>query len=69
MRAVYRVVVIESEAGWGQRVDEIRDFKTKAEADAFVKATNSANTASHAPDIYWRADEPRLVDLNEEKKR
>lgn len=64
MKPRYRVVVIESEKGWGQKVDEVRDFKTLEEAEAFRKIIHSANTADAAPDIYWRAEEPRLVDLD-----
>lgn len=40
MAIKYRVVMIESEAGWGQRVDEVRDFDTGEEATTFVKSYN-----------------------------
>lgn len=55
---VWKVVIIESERGWGQRVDEVKEFETKAEADAFVKEFNSENTAPTAPDWYMQAQEP-----------
>lgn len=55
---VWKVVIIESERGWGQRVDEVKEFASKAEADAFVKQFNSVNVESTAPDWYMQAQEP-----------
>jgi len=54
----YRVDVIESERGWGQKIDDRTYFDTFEEAKAYQKKVNSANTAETAPDIYWRAEDP-----------
>lgn len=36
-----KVQIIESEAGWGQKVDEVKEFPTYEEAVAFVKGYNN----------------------------
>lgn len=62
----YKVVIIESERGWGQRVDEIRYFKDKEEARNYVSQQNALNTESQAPDIYWRAEDPQTIEVPDE---
>lgn len=57
----WRVTVIESERGWGQRIDEYRRFETKEAADAWVSEFNSANTSATVPDWYMVAETPRYV--------
>lgn len=52
----YRVDIIESERGWGQKVDEVKYFETQEEARDFCKQFNARNTESVAPDWYMRAD-------------
>jgi hypothetical protein len=52
----YRVDIIESERGWGQRVDETLYFDNEAEAREYCRQFNSRNTAAVAPDWYMRAD-------------
>lgn len=32
--------IIESEAGWGSKIDETKEFDTEAERDKFVKEYN-----------------------------
>ncbi len=51
-----KVAIIESERGWGAKVDQIRKFATVGEADAFVKEYNSGNTGESAPDWYMYAE-------------
>jgi len=62
MSKKFKVYVIESERGWGQRIDETRFFDTKEEAVEFVKDFNSHNTDDVVPDWYMRAE---LVELND----
>lgn len=52
----FTAVIIESERGWGQRVDEVKEFKTEKARDKFIEKFNSANTKSSAPDWYMYAD-------------
>jgi hypothetical protein len=57
----WRVTVIESEAGWGQKVDEYRRFETKEEAEAWVKNYNAKNNLPQTPDWYMYAQSPSYV--------
>lgn len=45
-----KVVIIESEAGWGSKVDEILEFPTREEAKEFVESYNR----KHNPGMYER---------------
>lgn len=51
-----KVAIIESERGWGQKVDEVKEFPTKAEAESFVKEFNAKNNLSYVPDWYMYAE-------------
>ena len=57
----YAVHIIESERGWGQRLDETKYFKSLKDAEAFVKGYNSLNDKPDVPDWYMYAQEPILV--------
>jgi len=65
MKKKHAVIIIESERGWGQRVDETRLFDTKQEAEAFCHKFNSSNTEPTAPDWYMRADYAGLAEADE----
>ncbi len=54
----WKVTIIESEAGWGQKVDGVNYFRTKEAADKFVEKHNGTNTEEKTPGIYWRAERP-----------
>lgn len=54
----WKVKIIESELGWGQRVDEIKEFELEEEALLFVKEFNSKNDADKTPDWYMYASKP-----------
>lgn len=51
------VEIIESERGWGSKVDEVKEFRTEAEARAFVKEYNDKYNPPLAitPDWYMIA--------------
>ena len=53
----WRVEIIESEIGWGQRL-ETKTFRDKSTADRFVKKFNSYNKSAVVPDWYMYAREP-----------
>ncbi len=57
----WKVVIIESERDWGQKVDEVKYFDDEEEAKQFVRTFNSHNTAGHAPDWYMYAESPQRV--------
>ena len=50
-----RVIIIESERGWGQRIDDVKTFDTEEEADKFIKKFNSGNNKAEVPDWYMYA--------------
>lgn len=52
----FKVVIIESERGWGQKIDETIYFDNEAEARNFVIEYNKRNTATVVPDWYMYAD-------------
>lgn len=68
MRYAYKVVLIESERGWGSKIDEIKYFDTPEEVGEFVKKFNSYNTQTVAPDWYMYAEGPKLVKLDDKRK-
>lgn len=51
-----KVNIIESERGWGQRVDEVKEFETLEIAEAFCREFNAENTEETVPDWYMRAE-------------
>ena len=51
----YKVEIIESERGWGQRTDEIKYFDTEPDALKFVEEFNRSNNLEVAPDWYMVA--------------
>lgn len=67
MKARYRVVLWEYERGWGSKPFHHGDFETKDEANKYRDEVNSKNTAPSAPDYYIQAEDPVLVDLDNEK--
>lgn len=51
-----KVLIIESECGWGQKIDEIREFDTMEKAESFVKEYNNKyNPPGPTPDWYMFA--------------
>ena len=47
---MWKVQIIESELGWGQRVDEVKEFDSLEKANEFVKEFNSHNNLQCVPD-------------------
>jgi hypothetical protein len=57
----FRVYIMESERGWGQRVEEVRMFDTYEEAAELVTEYNSCNNEDVVPDWYMYATDPQRV--------
>lgn len=54
---VYRVDIIESERGWGSKIDETKYFDNEQEARDFVKSYNDKyNPPGSVPDWYMIAE-------------
>ena len=52
---MYKAYVIESERGWGSKVDDTEVFETEAEREKFIAEYNAKNNLDYVPDIYWYA--------------
>ncbi len=55
---MWKVTIIESERGWGQKVDGVKKFESYEEAKQFQIEFNKENTALVAPDWYIVARDP-----------
>lgn len=52
----YKVKIIESERGWGTKVDEVKYFDNETEALNFCKKYNEINPPGPAPEWYMQAN-------------
>lgn len=57
----FKVDIIESERGWGQKIDETKFFDDANEAFKFVEDYNATNNKTEVPDWYMYATEPVRV--------
>ena len=57
---IYKVTIIESERGWGQKIDDVKYFTTEEEAQQFCSEFNKDNTDDVAPDWYMVARYERV---------
>jgi hypothetical protein len=48
-----KVYIIESERGWGQKVDEVMEFPTREEAEKYCREYNSKNNPPMAETPEW----------------
>ena len=53
----YKIPIIESEAGWGSKIDDYMICITKDECKLFMKEFNSKNIGKSTPDWYMRCDD------------
>ena len=66
----FMVVMIESEAGWGQRVDDVLYFARYEVASEFVEKYNKKwNVHDSTPDWYLQAEDPKPIKGIPEGKR
>jgi hypothetical protein len=57
LKTAYRVDIIESERGWGQKIDETIYFDNEAEARTYaINYNNKYNNLDYVPDWYMRAE-------------
>lgn len=50
-----KVNIIESERGWGSRIDEVKEFETMQQAVEFIRKYNASNNLEEVPDWYMYA--------------
>jgi hypothetical protein len=61
-----KIAVIESEAGWGRKVDDWMVCLSIEDAKEFKKEFNSGNNLPNTPDWYMQVEgEPIAIDLND----
>lgn len=65
---MWKVTIIESERGWGQKVDEVKEFNSYEDAKKFHMEFNKENTATVVPDWYMAALEPVFDSTEVDKK-
>lgn len=51
----FKISIWEYERGWGSRLDDVKEFDTAEEADAFIINFNSKNNEEEIPDWYMVA--------------
>ena len=61
MGTVYRVDIIESERGWGQKIEDQKFFDNYDEAATYIERYNADLPAGPAPDWYMMARGPYKV--------
>ena len=64
-KSKFYVDIIESERGWGQKVDATLYFKDKKTANAYVENFNKDNNLPEVPDWYMYATRPKPVEDEE----
>jgi hypothetical protein len=64
----YTAVIIESERGWGRKIDEVKEFKTEKARDKFITKFNSKNNEPVTPDWYMFAEKGKDVIRRARKK-
>lgn len=63
---VYKISVIESERGWGSKIDDYMVCLTHEDAILFKKEFNSDNNLDVVPDWYMYADgEPISIEIKD----
>jgi hypothetical protein len=50
-----KVYIIESERGWGQKIDEVKEFNSADDAEKYIKDFNADNNKPVVPDWYMYA--------------
>lgn len=58
----WKVVIIESERGWGKSVDEVKYFDNEEEAWQHYRSVNLKNNLDYVPSVYWYACKPEKVE-------
>lgn len=55
LKEMTEVEIIESERGWGSKIDEVKTFPNREKAEAFVEEYNAKNDLPFVPDWYMYA--------------
>lgn len=63
-----QVIFVESERGWGSKVDSVEFFDNDEAAKKRVEEFNKRNNLSQVPDWYMYAELGSIVDVDENGK-
>lgn len=61
----FKVELWESERGWGQRLDEVREFDDAQKALDFYREFNTENDKDEVPAWYMFAKKPVMVEIKD----
>jgi hypothetical protein len=65
-----KIPVIESESGWGRKVDDYMVCLSMEDAMAFEKEFNARNTATSTPEWYMQVEgNPQPIDLTDKQMK
>ncbi len=65
-----KIAVIESERGWGRRIDDYMVCLSVEDANEFKKEFNSKNTKYPVPDWYMQVEgDPMPIDINSKQMK
>lgn len=65
---MWKVTIIESERGWGQRIDDVMEFKNYEDAKKYQIKFNADNNKNYVPDWYMVAHDPVFDSTEIDKK-
>lgn len=51
-----KVIIREFEKGWGNKIDEVKEFDTLEEANEFCWEFNKENNLNYVPDWYMTTE-------------
>lgn len=63
-----QVFIMESERGWGNKIDEVRYFDTPEQALKFIEDYNTRNNLPEVPDWYMYAEIGSVVWVEEDQE-
>ena len=68
MKTAVKIPVIESERGWGRKIDDWMVCLSVEDTKQFEQEFNSKNIETTTPDWYMQVEgEPEPIDLNDEQ--
>ena len=70
LRTAVKIPVVESESGWGRKIDDYMVCLSVEDAKKFEKEFNSRNTTSSAPNWYMQVEgDPEPIDLDDDEMK
>lgn len=67
-KIAYQVDIIESQRGWGQKIDDTIYFQSEEMAKSYVTYYNDDLPTDHVPDCYLQADYIGQVNVSDDEQ-